>query len=136
MSQIKKINHIAILVPDMEEAIEIYGQKLGLQYVKEMTSDAYNSRYVFYACGEVLLELIQPLGPSSNADDLKAKGPHIHHMSFEVENIREAMEEVGKTFPIYPEGPMSNPLGDQIFYIEKDSILNIETEFKQPAKQN
>ena len=55
-------------------------------------------------------------------------------MSFEVEDIDEAMTELRKDFPLHPEKPQVNPVGDKLFYIDKDNILNIETEFKEPKK--
>ncbi len=57
---IKKINHVAIAVKDIEAALDFWESKLGLKldYIEEVPSEA--SRVAFIPIGDSLIELVQP----------------------------------------------------------------------------
>ena len=79
---IKKIDHIGIVVKDLEKSKQIYEKELHLEFVRQEQNPAFNVDIVFFRCGEVLIELLCPYGPGMNQDFLDATGGGIHHTTW------------------------------------------------------
>jgi methylmalonyl-CoA/ethylmalonyl-CoA epimerase len=88
---ITKISHIAIVVPDIDDALEFWVERLGLplqhvEHVRDQDVDV-----AFMPSGESEIELLEPIGTESGvARFLEKRGPGLHHICFEVDDI-EAM---------------------------------------------
>lgn len=87
-----KIDHIGIVVRDIEEALEVYEAALGLP-LKEVAEVADQAvRAAFLPVGESNIELVQPTtGDSGIAKFLAKRGEGIHHICIEVEDIEAAL---------------------------------------------
>ena len=131
---IKKIDHLGIIVPNLEEGIARFKDGLNLTFLKTEEMDTWNCRIAFFQCGEVLIELIEPTGPSDGETFLKERGGGLHHMAFEVEDIHEAFEQAKKMFSVKTEAPAEGAGGSKVFFIEEKTILNIATEFVELKK--
>jgi methylmalonyl-CoA/ethylmalonyl-CoA epimerase len=95
MLKVKKINHIAIAVENIEAMLPFWHEALGLyiDHIEEVPSQ--KARVAFLPVGESEMELVQPTDPATGmAKFLKEKGPGMHHLCLEVENIEEALEEL------------------------------------------
>ena len=85
---IKKINHIAIAVNNIEEAAKFYQTILGLTLSGVEVVTAQKTKVGFFKIGESNIELVQPAEPDSPlVKFLETKGPGIHHICFEVEDV-------------------------------------------------
>ncbi len=90
---IKKINHIAVAVSDLEEAAHFYQNILGLSLGGVEVVEAQKARVGFFKIGESNIELVQPSAPDSSLTKfLEAKGPGIHHICLEVEDIEKEIK--------------------------------------------
>jgi lactoylglutathione lyase/methylmalonyl-CoA/ethylmalonyl-CoA epimerase len=92
---IKKIDHIAIVVRNIEEALQAYQGALGLELtdVKEMSEDAV--RVAFLPVGESEIELVEPITADSTiAKFLEKRGEGMHHICLEVEDIEAALQDL------------------------------------------
>lgn len=95
MPNIKKINHIAIAVEDIDQALTFWQDALGLalDHIEEVPSQ--KARVAFLPIGEGELELVQPTdAETGTAKFLREKGPGMHHLCLEVEHIERALEEL------------------------------------------
>jgi methylmalonyl-CoA/ethylmalonyl-CoA epimerase len=95
MLKVKKINHIAIAVENIEAMLPFWQEALGLSvdHIEEVPSQ--KARVAFLPVGNSEMELVQPTDPATGmAKFLKEKGPGMHHLCLEVENIDEALEEL------------------------------------------
>jgi methylmalonyl-CoA/ethylmalonyl-CoA epimerase len=95
MLKVKKINHIAIAVENIEAMLPFWQDALGLSvdHIEEVPSQ--KARVAFLPVGNSEMELVQPTDPATGmAKFLKEKGPGMHHLCLEVENIDEALEEL------------------------------------------
>jgi len=93
MSNIKKINHVAIVVEDIESALMFWRDQLGLKldHVEDVPSQA--SKVAFLPIGEGEVELVQPTDPESGlANFLEKRGEGMHHLCIEVDDIAEMLE--------------------------------------------
>ena len=91
----KKIDHIAIAVHSIEEALQAYEGALGLELadVGEVSEQAV--RVAFLPMGESELELVEPLTSDSGvAKFLEKRGEGIHHICFEVGDIEAALQNL------------------------------------------
>ena len=88
MSKIKKINHVAILVRDIDTALSFWQDQLGLKldHIENVPSQA--SKVAFLPVGEGEVELVQPTDPESGlAKFLEKRGEGMHHLCIEVDDI-------------------------------------------------
>ena len=94
-AMMKKIDHIAIAVHSIEEALQAYEGALGLELadVGEVSEQAV--RVAFLPMGESALELVEPLTSDSGvAKFLEKRGEGIHHICFEVGDIEAALQNL------------------------------------------
>lgn len=95
MSQIKKINHVAIVVKDIDESLKFWATALGLElhHVEDVPSQA--SKVAFIPVGESEIELVQPTTEDSGmAAYLEKRGEGMHHLCIEVDDIEAKMQEL------------------------------------------
>ncbi len=90
---IKKIDHIAVAVKDVEKAAEFYEKVLGLELGGIEEVEGMDVKVGFLPVGDTRIELVQPLDPTSGlAKFIEKRGEGIHHICYEVENIEEALQ--------------------------------------------
>jgi len=95
MSKIKKINHVAIVVENIEEALDFWQDQLGLvlDHVEEVPSQA--SKVAFLPVGEGEVELVQPTNMDSGLGRyLEKRGEGMHHLCIEVEDIESMLKDL------------------------------------------
>ena len=95
MSQIKKINHVAIVVRDIDESLKFWESALGLKlhHVENVPSQA--SKVAFIPVGESEIELVQPTTEDSGmAAYLEKRGEGLHHLCIEVDDIEAKIQEL------------------------------------------
>jgi len=95
MSQAKKINHVAIVVRDIDESLKFWETALGLKlhHVEDVPSQA--SKVAFIPVGESEIELVQPTTEDSGmAAYLEKRGEGMHHLCVEVDDIEAKMQEL------------------------------------------
>jgi methylmalonyl-CoA/ethylmalonyl-CoA epimerase len=89
MPKIKRIHHVAILVEDLDAPLSFWQTALGLEldHIQEMPSEA--ARIAFLPTGDSEVELVMPVtGDSGLARYLEKRGPGMHHICLEVDDIQ------------------------------------------------
>jgi methylmalonyl-CoA/ethylmalonyl-CoA epimerase len=90
-----KINHLAIVVENIEDSLTFWRDALGLPMsdVQEVAQERV--KIAFLEAGESHVELVQPTtGDSGIAKYLTIKGAGMHHVCFEVEDITVALQHM------------------------------------------
>ncbi len=128
---IKQINHIGIVVKDLEASIALYRDVMQLPLVQRASNPAFNVDIAFFQCGEVQVELLSPNGPGMNQDFLDKTGGGVHHICYEVDDIESCYTEVADTLGHKEEGIKPGIGGARIFFVDPANIDNVETEFAQ-----
>jgi methylmalonyl-CoA/ethylmalonyl-CoA epimerase len=84
-----RLNHVAIAVPNLEEAAARFRQVLGTAVSEPQTLPEHGVRVVFVALANTKLELLEPLGSDSPIANYLAKNPSggMHHICLEVPDI-------------------------------------------------
>jgi len=92
---IGKIHHVAVIVRDLEAALDLYRDKLGLTVETVMTIPYDRVTIGFLPVGEVKIELVQPNDDTTGAAKfLETKGEGFHHVCFEVPDIQAALDKL------------------------------------------
>lgn len=91
---IERISHLGIAVADLEEAIHLYRDVLGLTMVSRWVAEQDRIQTASFRVGDVEIELMQPLDDESPVAKYIAKrGEGIHHVAFAVDDVAAALEE-------------------------------------------
>ena len=97
-----KIDHIAIAVNDVEASAKVYQKALGIDEIEFETVESEGVKVAIIQMENGRIELIQPTNDDSPIKKfLDKKGPGLHHMALETDNIEgevERMEGCGVQF--------------------------------------
>jgi lactoylglutathione lyase/methylmalonyl-CoA/ethylmalonyl-CoA epimerase len=94
---VKKIDHIGILVKDLESSLKKYTSHLGLEVkeIEEVEVENASNRLAFLPVGDTNVELIQTTAQTGLLGDfLRERGEGIHHIALEVEDIDKTFQEL------------------------------------------
>lgn len=87
-----KINHVAIVVPDLEEAQTFWVEALGLPLERVEDVPAEAVKVAFLPTGESEIELLEPTDQQTGvARYLAGRGPGIHHLCLEVDDLEATL---------------------------------------------
>lgn len=95
MTSVKRINHIAIVVDEIEDALHFWRDALGLKVTRVEEVPDQDTVVAFLPVGNSEIELVKPTSDESGvARYLKKRGPGFHHICFEVDNIEASLESL------------------------------------------
>lgn len=93
---IGRLNHVAIVVPDLEAATAIYRDTLGAAVSDQVPLPAHGVTTVFVELPNTKIELLEPLGENSPIARFLEKNPAggMHHLCYEVKDILAARDQL------------------------------------------
>jgi len=93
---IGRLNHIAIVVPDVAAASALYRRVLGAGVSEPCTLPAHGVTVVFVELPNTKIELLEPLGSSSPVKSFLDRNPGggMHHLCYEVDDIIAARDRL------------------------------------------
>jgi methylmalonyl-CoA/ethylmalonyl-CoA epimerase len=93
---IGRLNHVAIVVPDLLAASARYRDVLGARVSSPQPLPAHGVTVVFVDLPNTRIELLQPLGPQSPVRSFLGRNPEggMHHLCYEVEDIIAARDHL------------------------------------------
>lgn len=133
---VRRINHIAVVVKDLEQALIPYQRGLGLvptaiQYVPD-----FDVRVVFLPVGDTQLELVQPMGTEGElVEFLKTtEGAGLHHIAVETSDIGAAVARMNAAgVPMKDREPRPGADGSTVAFAERRGFDGVVIELVQPA---
>jgi methylmalonyl-CoA epimerase len=116
----KRIDHVAIIVRNIEQALAFYRDTLGIMpsEIKEVPTEQVRIAFLpMGGPGGSEIELIEPTTPDSSLTKfLEKRGEGLHHICLEVDNIDAALAEMQeKGAPVLDEQPRISAEGRAIF---------------------
>ncbi|MBP1701471.1 MAG: putative methylmalonyl-CoA epimerase, partial [Chloroflexi bacterium] len=91
MPTIKRIDHLAVLVEDIQQAVAFWRDGLGMEVSHQQDVPTEQARIAFLPVGDSEIELVQPTTDDSGLRRyLEKRGPGMHHVCLQVDDI-EAM---------------------------------------------
>ena len=92
---VHQIAHIGIAVRQLEPALKFYRDRLGLTHLESKEISARGLHIAFLQAGEALIELLAPLHDDSEVSRfLEKRGEGVHHICFEVGDIRAKLGDL------------------------------------------
>ena len=93
---IGRLNHVAIVVPNLEEAATLYRETLGATVSEPLPLPEHGVTTVFVELENARIELLHPLGEASPVENFLARNPSggVHHVCYEVTNIIAACDQL------------------------------------------
>lgn len=120
---IKRVDHIAVVVEDLERSLGVFRDALGLEVSHTATMPEQNVKIAFLPIGETEIELLEPIdGDSGVARFLATQGEGTHHICLEVEDIDAAMADLkAKGLRLISKAPVEGAHGRVAFLNPKST---------------
>lgn len=130
---VRRVAHIAIAVSDIDAAAKFYSDYLGLRLEGKETVPHRKVTVGFINLGETKLELVQPESPDAPvAKFLAERGPGLHHICLEVENIDAEFERLKQAgVRIVDPEPQAGAGGTRAFFIHPRATGGVLIELSQ-----
>lgn len=138
MSLLRRIDHVGIAVPDMDEAIAFYRDTFGLVSVHEEVNEEQGVREAMLSVGdgETQIQLLAPLNATSTiAKFLGRHGPGIQQLAYTVDDIETASAELrarGRRL-LYDE-PRRGTAGSKVNFVHPKDAGGVLVELVEPGK--
>lgn len=133
MPQVKQINHVAVVVDDMEKALSFWRDALGMELQGVRDVPAEKSRVAFLPLPGSEVELVQPTTDDSGiAKYLARRGPGMHHICLEVDDIEGMLAQLSaKGVRLINETPRTAADGKKYAFIHPESTSGVLVELYQ-----
>jgi methylmalonyl-CoA/ethylmalonyl-CoA epimerase len=130
MSLVKKIDHIAIAVSDINASSKFFVDVLGLEISPPEDVVEQKTRVAFVQVGEVRIELVQPMSDDSPvAKHIAKRGQGIHHIAYETDDIVGALDALqAKDVPLIDKAPRVGAHDAKIAFVHPKGVSGVLTE--------
>jgi methylmalonyl-CoA/ethylmalonyl-CoA epimerase len=133
MTHIKSINHVAVVVDDMEKALAFWRDALGMEMHELRDVPTEKSQIAFLPLAGAEVELVRPTSADSGiAKYLAKRGPGMHHICLEVDDIVSMLARLrAKGVRLINEEPRTSPDGKKYAFIHPESTAGVLVELYQ-----
>lgn len=133
MFKVKKIDHVAVCVADIDAAAAKYKEALGLEGTVREIVASQKTEALLLPIGDSSLELIAPKGNEGLAKFLEKRGPGLHHVAVEVEGIEAALTFLkGIGVPLIDETPRKGARGHKVAFVHPKATGGVLVELVEP----
>ena len=121
-----KIDHIGMVVPNIEKALEHYKNVFNKQGSIPIVSESQNVKISFIEFANIKLELIEPLSEKSPISNFLKKNPlgGMHHIGLEVDDLNKTYIKATND----DLKPLSKPVkgyhGKDLFFLHPKKMMN------------
>jgi methylmalonyl-CoA/ethylmalonyl-CoA epimerase len=133
-----RIDHIGVAVEDLDEAISLYRDSLGMALQHRERIEQFGVEAALLEIGDGHVELLQPAGNDSTvAEFLERRGPGMHHVAYRTDDIDSALESVRAAgLELIDEHPRPGILGTRVAFVHPKSAGGVLIELVEPAKDH
>lgn len=128
-----KINHVAIVAPDVEGALKFWRDALGLELHRTEYNAVEAVDVAFLSVGDAEIEILAPTTEDSGVAKFLAKrGAGFHHVCVEVEDILATMDHLrSQGIELINETPRTRPNGILYAFVHPKSAGGVMVELYQ-----
>ena len=133
MPKVKQINHVAVVVQDLEMALLFWRDALGMELQELRDVPAEKSKVAFLPLSGSEVELVLPTTQDSGiAKYLAKRGPGMHHICLEVDDIEGMLAQLrSKSVRLINEEPRTASDGKKYAFIHPESTSGVLVELYQ-----
>ncbi len=127
------LDHVAILVSDLDAAIATYRDVYGLELAELEDVPTEGLKVAIFGHGAGRIELMAPTGPESPmAKALEKRGEGLHHVCVEVPDIEKAMADLtAKGAPLLDKTPRQGAGGAKVAFVHPKGSRGVLVELRQ-----
>ena len=131
-----RIDHIGVAVADLDEAVALYSERLGMPVQHRETVEQQGVEAVLLGVGESHVELLQPLGPDTAVGRfLERNGPGLHHVAYGTDDIGSALDAARAAgLALIDEAPRTGIRGSRVAFVHPKSTGGVLTELVEAAE--
>ena len=135
MPTLKKINHVAIVVADIDEALKFWRDALGIEMSHLEDVPSQKAQVAFLPLGDSEVELVKPTADDTGAAKfLVERGGGMHHLCFETDNVEGMLADLReKGVRLINEEPIVLP-GRKMAFIHPKSTGGVLVELYELTK--
>jgi methylmalonyl-CoA/ethylmalonyl-CoA epimerase len=131
----KKLLHIGIAVKDLSSSVALFSGLLNTKDVRQETVPDQKVNIAFFDVGDTHIELTEATAPDSPiAKFIEKRGEGVHHLSFEVNDIRAELRRLEQAgFQLIDKEPKLGADGCWVAFIHPKSTNGVLVEISQKA---
>lgn len=130
-----QIDHVAIVVRDLDSVLRLYTQTLGFKEVYREIIDDQGVEAIGLAAGHSIVELLRPLNEGSPIAKYRGEAEtRLHHTAYRVGDLQAKLDELkSKGVRLIDERPRQGAHGNLIAFLHPKSTGGVLIELCQPA---
>lgn len=134
MFKIKRIDHVAVAVENIDHALEKWRQVFGLEGENREIVGSQKTEVVLLPVGTSNIELIEPKGNDGLAKFLEKRGPGLHHIAVEVEGIEAVLSLLESlNVPLIDKTPRIGARGHKVAFVHPRATGGVLVELVEEA---
>jgi methylmalonyl-CoA/ethylmalonyl-CoA epimerase len=131
-----RIDHIGVATDDLDGAVALYEDTLGMPVAHRETVESQGVEAVLLDVGDGHVELLRPLGPDTPIGKyLESRGPGLHHVAYAVDDIDgvlSSLKEAG--IELIDSEPRTGIRDSRVAFVHPRSTGGVLTEIVEPAR--
>ncbi len=135
MPSLKKINHVAIVVADIDESLKFWRDALGIEMSHIEDVPSQKAQVAFLPLGDSEVELVKPTADDTGAAKFLAeRGGGMHHLCFETDDVAGMLTSLKeKGIKLINEEPIVLP-GRKMAFVHPKSTGGVLVELYELTK--
>jgi methylmalonyl-CoA/ethylmalonyl-CoA epimerase len=131
-----RIDHIGVAVEDLDRAVTLYRDRLGMAEQHRETVEDQGVEAVLLEIGEGHVELLSPVGPGTALGRfLDRHGPGMHHVAYRTDDIDAALKGAREAgLRLIDDEPRVGIKGSRVAFLHPKSTGGVLTELVEPAE--
>ena len=133
---LKRIHHVGIVVPDLEQGLKFWRGVLGLDFIKRATIEDQGVRAALLDAGGSEIELLEPINPDGGVGKfLTRRGGGLHHLCFESDGVDRDLDAArAKGIQLIDQQPRKG-LAGMICFLHPKATRGVLVEYAQPIEE-
>jgi methylmalonyl-CoA/ethylmalonyl-CoA epimerase len=131
-----RIDHLGVATDDLEGAIALYEQTMGMPVAHRETVESQGVEAVLLDVGEGHVELLRPLGPETAVGKyLDKRGPGLHHVAYAVGDIDDVLGRLKQAgIELIDEQARQGIRDSRVAFLHPRSTGGVLTEIVEPSE--
>lgn len=132
---LKRIHHVGVVVPNLEEGLKFWRDTLGLKFIKSATVVDQGVKAALLDAGGSEIELLEPINPDGGVGKFLARrGGGLHHVCFESDAVDAELEGArAKGIQLIDQKPRKG-LAGMICFLHPKATRGVLVEYAQPIE--
>ena len=133
---LKRIHHVGIVVPNLEQGLKFWRDTLGLEFIKSATIEDQGVKAALLDAGGSEIELLEPINPDGGVGKFLARrGGGLHHLCFESDAVDHDLDEArARGIQLIDQKPRKG-LAGMICFLHPKATRGVLVEYAQPIEE-